>query len=81
MECGSVKQPSMATIDQVARLQLDAQRCGCRLELENADQCLVELIELAGLAGVLCVEPRRQAEQREHLRRVEEERELDDPSL
>lgn len=81
VECGSVEQPSIATIDQIARLQLDAQRCGCRLELENANPCLVELIELAGLAGVLCVEPRGQPEQREHLRRVQEERELDDPSL
>jgi hypothetical protein len=68
----------MATIDQIARLQLAVRRRGCRLELRNANPCLCELIGFAGLGEVLSVEPRRQAEQRKEPGRVQEEGELDD---
>ena len=40
---------------------------------------LLELIAFCGLAEVLRVEPRREAEEREQRLGVEEERELDDP--
>ena len=73
LDCGSIAEPTMSTIDQVARLQLEARRCGCKLELRDANPYLVGLISLAGLGGVLGVEAERQAEQGEDPRRVEEE--------
>jgi len=63
-------------VDALARLQLAARRCGYRVDLRDAPDDLVELIELAGLCEVLGVEPRRQPEEREEHVRVEEEREL-----
>lgn len=81
LDCGPVKEPTAATIDQIARLHLAARRCSCELELENADPDLLELIGLVGLAEVLGVESRRQPEQREQPCRVEEEGELGDPSV
>jgi hypothetical protein len=47
------------TVDALARLQLLACRIGWELKLENPADELVELIELAGLADVLRVEPLR----------------------
>jgi hypothetical protein len=70
----------MATIDEIARLQLAVRRRGCRLELRNANPCLCELIGFVGLSEVLRVEPRWQAKQREQPRRVQEEGELRYPS-
>ena len=81
LDCGPLEAPTAATIDQLARLQLNARRCGRELELVNANPYLLELIGFVGLAEVLRVESRRQAEQREHFCCVEEERELGDPSL
>jgi ABC-type transporter Mla MlaB component len=40
-------------VDALARLALAARRRGCRLRLAGASEELRELIELAGLAGVL----------------------------
>jgi hypothetical protein len=68
-------------VDALARLQLAASRCGYRVEVVAAPADVLELIELAGLSEVLCVEPRRQPEQREERLGVEEERELDDPAV
>ncbi|HEU5362364.1 MAG TPA: hypothetical protein VFU56_03435 [Gaiellaceae bacterium] len=68
-------------VDALARLQLAARRGGYRIEVSNAPDELVELVELAGLREVLGVEPRRQPEQREERLGVEEERELDDPAV
>jgi hypothetical protein len=79
VDCASLVQPTGATIDQIARLQLAARRCDCDLELKNTNPFLRELIAFVGLSGVLSVESRRQAEEREHPCGVEEERELDDP--
>ena len=80
LDCGQISAPTATTVDQIARLQLAVRRCGCRLELEDTGLELAELIGFCGLGRVLGVETRRQAEQGKHLRSVEKERELDDPS-
>jgi anti-anti-sigma regulatory factor len=72
--------PSVSTIDALARFQLAARRRGQRLRLRQASDELRQLIAFAGLSEVLRVEPRRQSEEREQRLRVEEERELDDPT-
>ena len=41
------------TVDALARLQLAAQRQGCRIRLENASGELRELVDLLGLTEVL----------------------------
>jgi anti-anti-sigma regulatory factor len=70
------------TVDALARLQLTARRSGACVRLCNATAELRELVDFMGLSDVLlCVEARGQAEQRKHRVGVEEERELDDPSL
>jgi len=69
----------LATVDALARLQLAARRLGFELRVCSASPELFELIDFAGLAGVLCVEARRQPEEREQRLGVEEERELPDP--
>jgi hypothetical protein len=81
LDCGSIAQPTVSTIDQMARLQLNARRCGCELELKDANPRLLELIGFAGLGRVLCLETERQAEQREDPCRVEEKGELGDPPV
>ncbi len=73
--------PSVSTIDALARFQLAARRRGQRLQLRQASDDLRRLIAFAGLSEVLRVEPRRQSEEREQRLGVEEERELDDPTL
>ena len=70
---------SFAVVDLLARLHLAARRRGTELRIREASPELRELISLAGLEEVLCVEPRRQAEQREELLGVEKERQLRDP--
>jgi hypothetical protein len=67
------------TVGALARLQLEARRLGLELRVVHASAELSELVAFVGLDGVLLVEPRRQAEQREETLGVEEERELDDP--
>ena len=46
-------EPDAVTVDALARLQLAAQRRGCRIRLENASPELRELVELLGLTEVL----------------------------
>jgi anti-anti-sigma regulatory factor len=79
LDCAALANPDCATIDQIARLQLEVRRCGLELLLRNAHEPLLELIALAGLEAVLRVEPGRQSEEREQPCRVEEESQLDDP--
>jgi anti-anti-sigma regulatory factor len=79
LDCAALVDPDCATIDLIARLQLEVRRGGLELQLRNANEPLLELIGLAGLAGVLGVEPGRQSEERKQLRCVEEEGQLDDP--
>jgi hypothetical protein len=71
--------PDAVTLDALARLQLASRRIGVDARLRHAPRELLELIAFAGLAGVLRVETRWEAEEREQRLGVEEERELDDP--
>ncbi len=76
----------LRVVDALARLQLTAQRLGCRIRLYRAHRRLRELLALAGLADVLplqagsAVEPGRQAEQGEQAIGVEEGVEPTDPA-
>jgi hypothetical protein len=72
--------PDLEIVDALARLQLAARRSGYEVAVTAAPDDVLELIELAGLAEALCVEPLRQPEQREQRLGVEEERELPDPA-
>lgn len=77
--------PDAGTIDALARLQLAARRCGCRVRLRNANLELRRLIALAGLDEVLStgsgLQGCRQTEQGEQPGRVEELREPADPAV
>ena len=53
LPCG---RPDMAIVDRLARLQLEARRLGCSIQLRNACPELVELIELSGLDEVFVEE-------------------------
>jgi hypothetical protein len=79
LDCGLCVEPDLGTVECLARLHVAARRRGCELRLANASPCLADLIGFAGLGGVLRVEVKGQAEQREQPRGVEEERELGDP--
>jgi ABC-type transporter Mla MlaB component len=41
------------TVDALARLQLAAQRSGCRVRLRNASADLLDLVDFMGLTDVL----------------------------
>jgi hypothetical protein len=73
--------PDVPTVDAFARLQLTLRAYGLELLLRGGSEEFVELVEFMGLAEVLRVEPRGQAEQRKERGGVEEERELDDLSF
>jgi len=72
--------PSIAAVDHIARLRLCMRRGGYQLCLANVSEELRRVIQLAGLEACLGVEVQGQPEQREQLRRVEEEGDLPDPS-
>jgi ABC-type transporter Mla MlaB component len=85
----SLQGPDAATVEALARLQLTALRSGRRIRLRNACGELQDLLALVGLVELLPVvepaersrlEPLRQAEQREELGGVEEERDPGDPA-
>jgi hypothetical protein len=61
-------------VDLLARLQLQARRCGVELRLREAPRDLTELVDLCGLLEVL-----GQPVEREERLRVEEERQLRNP--
>jgi ABC-type transporter Mla MlaB component len=46
-------QPDAVTVDALARLQLAAQRRGCKVRLLNASNELIELVAFMGLRDVL----------------------------
>ncbi len=73
--------PDAVTVDVLARVQLAARRVGFDARLRDASDELLDLIAFAGLAGVLRVELKRKPEEREERLGLEEERELDDPSV
>jgi len=81
VNCACVGKPDLDTVDTIARMELAIRRRGARLTLYRTAMPLVELLDLAGLAGVLRVEVKRHPEQREQLRGVQEERELGDPPV
>jgi anti-anti-sigma regulatory factor len=78
-DVGAIRAPDATAVDALARLQLSALRLRCDLHLRGVAPELQELLDFVGLADVLRVEVRRQAEEREQRVGVEEERELDDP--
>ena len=65
-------------VGALARIQLIARRQGRRVRVRNPSPELCALLELAGLAGAVPVEPGRQPEGREELR-VEEVVQARDP--
>jgi hypothetical protein len=75
-----VTTPDLTTIGVLALLQLAAARRGARIELSGASGPLRELVCFTGLGGVLAVEARRQAEEREQCA-VEEVGEPHDPPV
>lgn len=85
-DVSAVIDPDAATIDALARVQLTARRLGGDVRLRNACDQLRDLVTFVGLADVVPVgaairlEPRRQAEEREQARGVEEEANPDDPA-
>jgi anti-anti-sigma regulatory factor len=80
LNCAQIQNPGVAAIDYLARLKLGLKRGGCELCLAHPGPELKELIELAGLSGVL-VEVERQPEEREQPGGVEKEGELADPPV
>jgi hypothetical protein len=81
VDCSALAHPTLATIDQLACLQLAVRRSGLCIELAGARPSLLELLDFCGLAEVLRVEAERQAEERKEPRRVEEEGELPDKAV
>jgi hypothetical protein len=81
VDCGCISDPTIATVDEIARAKLDAGRAGCGLELRDVCPNLLELLDLAGLAALLLGERERQTEEREEPCGVEEEGELGDLSV
>ncbi len=73
--------PDLRLIDRLGRLQLAARRLGFELRLLNVEPALAELVDLCGLSAALRVEVKRQPEEREETRGVEEEGDLGDPSV
>jgi anti-anti-sigma regulatory factor len=89
IDLGAVVAPDVVTIDAMARLALVARRMGCRVHLRDVPVELRELLAFTGLdaaladpdAAGLALELQGQAELREDPLDVEEEAELDDPSV
>ena len=85
-DAGTCITPDAVTIDALARLQLTARRLGREVRLCGASTELHDLLRFMGLSEVvpdakLLLEPERQAEEREHRVRVEEESELGDAAV
>jgi hypothetical protein len=84
-EVGALVDPDAATIDALARMHLTARRLGCRIHFHRACGELQDLLAFVGLGEVLPVgaalrlDPRGQAEEREHALGVEEEADPTDP--
>ena len=78
-DVGALADSDLVTVHALARLKLTATRLGCRLSLRHASRELEELLAFVGLSDVF-VESRRQAEEREQARRVEEEADPADPA-
>ena len=72
------QRPDLALIDGLVRLQLIIRRRGWKMRLEQVPEDLRALLELVGLAEVLALEARREAELGEQVG-VEEVVQSDDP--
>lgn len=77
--------PDLVAVDALARLQLNARRSRCQVQVLHACDRLQELLKLTGLTEVvplteacLVLEPGRQAEQGEQPRSIEEEADAGD---
>jgi ABC-type transporter Mla MlaB component len=84
-DVGMVERPDAATVDLLCRIRLIIRRMGLGLEVRAASTELAEVLFLMGLSDVVPlsgsgVELEGQPEEREHPRRVEEERDPADPS-
>ena len=86
-DVSSIIEPDAVTVDALARLQLTARRLGRQVRVQHASPALRELLALMGLSGVVSLgepsglEARRQTEEREQRRGVEEERDSADPAV
>jgi STAS domain len=80
-DVGGLLHPDLRAVEALARLRLRVLRAGRTLELRHARPDLRALIDLLGLAEVLPlrVEVVGQAEQREQVLRVQEERDPREP--
>ncbi len=78
-DVADVGNPSIVTIEALARVELTARRLGGDIRLCGASAELLELLALCGLPIALSVEVKGEAEQREEALRVEEERDPGDP--
>ena len=54
-EVCNIAVPDAATVEALARLQLAAQRYGCRVQLRNASNELIDLVTFMGLRDVIPV--------------------------
>ena len=59
--------PDLALVEALARVQLKARRSGSQIRLTNVSERLRGLLDLVGLADVLCVEARGKPELGEQL--------------
>lgn len=81
MDCdvGHLRGADLATVNALARAQLNARKRGTRLRFTNVSPELRELVAFAGLEEALLGRDGRQSEQREEALGVEERVEADDP--
>lgn len=54
MSAGAVSTPDLCAVDELCRLAATARRLGCCAHLVGADDELWSLLDLAGVADVLC---------------------------
>lgn len=92
-DVGDLFEPDAVAVDALARLQVIALRCGCRVRFRHASVRLRGLLDLMGLDDVLssdgapsasgasAVEPQGQAEHGEEALGVQEESDPADPTL
>jgi anti-anti-sigma regulatory factor len=83
IDLGAVAAPDAVTVDAMARLALTAKRLGCEVQVCDVPRVLRELLDLSGLGGLggSPLEVQRQTEEWKDAFDIEEERELDDPSV
>lgn len=83
-DIGGLVRADLAAVEALARLRLVARRYGRPFRLRHASAELIELLALVGLSAIVPAEPasalptQGETEEREELRRVEEERDASD---